>query len=80
MIALYHGFAREGNPVADSLPVHGILSAKILGLVSIVGAAYLAQRSRPAIARNLHRLFRVALLVFAAVCVSNLAVLAGAVA
>jgi hypothetical protein len=76
---LLHGFAREGNPIASDFAAHGIVSAKFLGLVSIMGAAWLAAKSHPPVVPKLRGLFRVALLVFAAVCVSNLAVLWGVV-
>lgn len=74
-VALYWGVAYEANPLAAEFTYRAVYASKLLGLASIVGAAWLAAKFHPPVVRRLRGLFRVALLVFAAVCVSNLAVL-----
>ena len=75
VVGLYYDFAVEANPAASSLPLHGIISAKFLGLISVMGAAYLAVRFHPPVAPRLVHLWRFAALFFSAVCVNNIAVL-----
>jgi len=72
---LYWGAASEANPLAAQFTYQAVYLSKLLGLVSITGAAFLAVKFHPPVVPKLRGLFRIALLVFAAVCVSNLAVL-----
>lgn len=78
--ALSHGLAREGNVLAAGLDPSSFLAVKAACLAAVSMLAWSAAHVHPPVVRGLGGLWRVALVGYSAVCVSNLAVLWGVAA